>query len=222
MMERGPSRTLHVKLCGGLYSSRQAMAWFGTMVIRDNSGYYVTFQSLLPSSHSQIGTLELPLDVGKISLCFNETLANMRLALALRWACYCEPIFYGETNRENILPIPQEVLRLREDAITSLKACEKTRLENEVRRIFVDVDLQLKILAALGKIGIHGITVTVPTVGPPSSLAIVYEATEMPQHCCMDMRVFFDKSPILKELHGKGNPYFSRAWEALGRRYTPD
>lgn len=210
-VDQGPSRALHLKLCGGLYSPRQAMAWFGIMMIRNNSGNYVTFQSLLPSPHSKIGTPESPPNVGKISLCFSETLSKMSLALAVRWACYCEPIFYGETNRENILPVPQEVLRVREDAIADLKIYDRALLENEVGKCFDDADLKLKILAALGKIGIHEEAVS--SLGPLHTLATAYAAPDTPQHCCMDMRVFFDKSPILKELHAKVNPYFTRAWE---------
>lgn len=209
-VDRGPSRTLHVKLCGGLYSSRQGMAWFGIMVIRDSSGNYVTFQSLLPSVHSQIGTPDSPPDVEKITLSFNETLSNMSLALALRWACYCEPIFYGETDRENILPVPQEVLRVREDAIADLKTYQKIILENEVGVIFDDADLKLKILAALGKIGIGTV---VSNLGALHTLAAAYEAPDTPQHCCLDMRAFFNKSTILTELYAKVSPHFNRNWE---------
>lgn len=127
-------RCLSVQLCSDLtFSERRGLAWFCFMVVpEDGCLRYIPLVSVKETIWLDFTT---PPDAKTIREC-TQLLdqGDMCLKLALTWACYTESVF-NEGNKE-LLPVPQAVLKAREDALAELQALHSNDLEAHLRMIF--------------------------------------------------------------------------------------
>ncbi|RDW91706.1 hypothetical protein BP5796_02871 [Coleophoma crateriformis] len=208
-IERFSSQAFHVQISSGSYSARQALAWFGVMVIKGNNKA-VSFQSLIPSPHSKIGTHDSPPTLEKIKRCFEEVLDNMSLALAVRWACYVQKVYYEEGKK--ILPAPQEVLKVREDAIVELKRLDAMTLKTKLQAICNEGDG-----AGLEETLQHVLN---PTQLHKKELPSLATHIADPHKSCFDMSSFLNKNSVFHSLYKQIDPYSHRQvpnWEEDSR-----
>lgn len=140
-----------VQLLPGLsFSERRALAWFYIMVVQDSSG--LSYIPLALSKNPR--NVDTAMQPGIISIKrYSEQLekGGVSLELALRWTCYVESVFYDEGNYE-LLPVPQTLLKAREDALANLESLGIDGLEAHLQVIFdTDSNMATKVLATLKK-----------------------------------------------------------------------
>jgi hypothetical protein len=115
------------------YSQRRALAWFCVMIIRDFTGIF--YIPLISGDMSQQHDLKRAPDAtaltGGIRLLDN----GISLESALTWICYTETIFYNE-GFEELLPVPQIILKAREDALAELRKLTAEDLNVHLHTIF--------------------------------------------------------------------------------------
>jgi hypothetical protein len=124
-----------VQLCSGLsFSERRALAWFSVMVMRDAQGLlYMPLASVKVSRNVNF-TIPPGVKVMREGLQRLDQ-GDLGLELALTWTCYAESVFYDEGNQE-LLPVPQTVLKTREGALAELKSLPNNELGAHLSIIF--------------------------------------------------------------------------------------
>lgn len=127
-------RSLSVQLYSDLtFSKRRGLAWFCFMVVLEDG--YLRYIPLVSVKETTPFDFITPPDAKTIRECTQQLdQGDMCLKLALTWACYTESVFYE--GKGELLPVPQAVLKAREDALAELQALHSNDLEAHLRMIF--------------------------------------------------------------------------------------
>ena len=111
------------------FSERRALAWFCIMMVRKKRGVSYNLLSL----SGNFGDLE---DFAKPSMWLEELdRSGVTIESALRWTSYAEAVYYDEGNHE-LLPVPQPLLKAKEDCLAKLKSLSTNNLEDHLLKIF--------------------------------------------------------------------------------------
>lgn len=182
-------------LPGLSFSERRSLAWFCIMVVRDNRG--VSYIPLGVSKDSRDIDFAKPPGVTSIK----ENLEKLEegginFELAWRWICYAEAVFYDEGNQE-LLPVPQTLLKAREDALAKLKSLSTSDLEAHLHLIFnSDIHTISKVSVMLKRAWLD----MVPEIKASKRKGQEQRARKDCQ-TCLDLKIFRRTSSVIQKLY---------------------
>jgi hypothetical protein len=129
------------------FSERRAMAVAGVMMLRDRKDFIFVplAQSVAPASHGTADFRKIPDPATVLDALTEAESSDNLLGLALTWTFYLESIFYGE-GRQELLHVPQFVLKAREDSLADLRAVDSLR--DVLTTIFPDDGVLVERIAA--------------------------------------------------------------------------